>query len=479
MYLLQIILGNRFARNWMSLVVSNLICQALGVLAIIRITRALSPESYGQYSLVITMAALGTVLASLGVRHVAIRECARNPERSASIFFASTLLRAPMLVVVGAGILLYNQLVGYSHGLDIILGAFAVGLLVGQSSWELIENIAFGHERMEYSAGINLAGSIIWVSAVWTVPDSWLTLFNVSLAFTTLQAGKTLVYIAVGSRAGYFRGASEISQRLSFLLRQSLPFYWLAVLTATTNQVPILFLAERSGQAEVGFYNAGFRLISPMQMLIMTALNALYPGLSQAAVSNNRQFMRLIQRVLLGITLIGTVGALSISLLRQEVVLLLFGPAYSFAADAMAFQCWYSVWLAIYSVIGISLAATDKQRWLAWLSTCYALLSVPILWLGAGYGATGLAGAMVGAAVINIPYHWMTFQRSLPCPLTPSFTLSLAMVLGGGFTVAWLIPQSLHLLWRLALLTVLVALLVAAIAKKVKVKDIAAIFSSS
>jgi O-antigen/teichoic acid export membrane protein len=471
MYLQKIVFRNRFARNWLLLVVSNLICQALGMLAIVRIARALSPEGYGQYSLVLTMAALGVVLASLGVRNVIIRECARDPERSASIFFTSAVLRVPMLIAVGAGILLYSQV---TQQLDIVLSALAVGLLVGQSCWELVENVAFGHERMEYSAGINLAGSVIWVVVAWSVPQWWLTPFNVSLAFTVLQAGKTLTYAVVGGHAGYFRGSPTIPQQSSLrhLLQHSLPFYWLALLTATTNQLPILFLAERSGQAEVGLYNVGFRLIAPMQMLIMTALTALYPGLSQAAVSNNEQFMRTIRRALLGITLIGTIGALAISLLRQEVVLLLFGTAYGSAADAMAFQSWYSVWLAIYSLLGTSLAATDKQRWLAWLSTCYALLAVPILWWGAGHGATGLAATMVGAAVINMPYHWVIFQRSLPCPLTTSFTLSLITILGGGITIAWLIPPTLHFLWRLALLIVLLALLAAGIAKINKVNKV-------
>lgn len=454
------LLHNRFARNWSFLVGSNLACQVLRMLATVRLARLLAPEGYGEYNMVQTVAALGAVVAALGLRNVMVRRCARQAAQSAGIFCASLMLRAGALALVVAGITVYGRV--SSHGLPVSLAATASGLLVGTSIWDLIESVAFGHERMEYSSVINLAGSIVWVAMAWGAPAAWITPLNVSLAFAAVQCIKAAAYGLTMVRAGLFQGRADLARWRSTarsLLPESMPFYWLNLLTAATNQLPIMFLAERSGPAEVGLYNAGYRLVSPVQMLIMTALTALYPGLARAGATDGEEFNRTTRRALVGITVLGVGGAMVISLLRQEFVLLLFGAAYGAAADALAYQCWYSVLLAILSLMGIGLGARDRQTWLAALSTCYTVLATPLLWWGAGHGARGLAVATLGGAIVSLPYHWIVFQRSLPRPLSAPVTVGVAALVGGGLALSWAIPQSVPLLWRVTVAAATLALI--------------------
>ena len=435
------------------LMVSNLICQALGVVATIRIARILMPHRYGIYGLVQTIASLGVVFAGIGLRNVAIRECARHPEESTRIFNKTLVVRIFSLIIIGIGILLYAQF-GHSP-INFTLSVSAIVLLIGLSCWELVENIAFGQERMEYSAIINLLGSILWVGMVCSVPAHWFNPVNVSFAFAFLQIIKAVGYLIGLYHVGllFSNSPTTTSGNLSYqnLLKQSLPFYWLAILTSFITQLPILFLVKRSGEAEVGLYNAGFRLVNPMQLALSTALMALYPGLAQAGLNNPNKFMSMLRRSLYSITILGTIGAMLISLFRKEVVLLLFGHAYLPAGDAMAYQCWYLALLGIYSVIGTNLAARDKQKLLAGLSTCYAILAIPVLWWGAGKGATGLAMAIVMAAIVNMPYHWIFFQKTLPQSLSSGLILRLCIILGIGMFISMIIPQNFPLIWRAVL----------------------------
>src|SRR5947209_918632 len=100
---------SRFARNWSLLVFSTVACQPLGMLANIRIARALAPGGYGQFNLVQSVAGLASVFAGLGLRNVVVRECARHPGNSARIFYTSAILRLVALFAVGSGILLYSR----------------------------------------------------------------------------------------------------------------------------------------------------------------------------------------------------------------------------------------------------------------------------------------------------------------------------------------------------------------------------------
>ncbi len=455
---LLLLLRGRFALNWSFLVGSNLACQVLGMFATIRIARTLAPEGYGAYNLVQTVASIGMIVAGLGFRNVIIRECARHPEKSASLFLVSTLIRSCSLIITAIGLLLCRALGQIDFSIPLV--GTAVVLMVGVSIWDLVESITFAHEHMEYSAVINLAGSIVWVLLAWAVPKNCLTPLNVALTFAILQTTEALIYVAVGRRLGYFRGQVQALLWRS-LLRQSLPFYWLAIMSSVTSQLPILILAHRSGRAEVGLYNVGWRLVTPMQMLTATALTALYPSLCQTAVGDEQRFLEAVKHALLGLTVLGVTGALSISLLRQEIVALLFGNAYRASADALAFQCWYSALFAIFSFIGVVLAARDRQKWLAALSSAFALVSTPLLWFGSGYGASGLALAALGTAVVNMTYHWVALQRCLPKPLTAAFVVLLAAAFVAGMLVSWAAPQTLPFPWRIAIVMGTVGLLAA------------------
>ncbi len=419
------------------------------MLATIRIARELAPAGYGQYNVVLTVGGIGTTLAAIGMRNVVTRECARFPERSGEIFLSAFSAQVLMMTVVSIGVLGYGAF--SVPGLPLLLSVAAIGVLVGQTSWELLEALTFGHQRMEFYAKIFLLGMLVWLVGVWSVPSAWLSFASVSVAFALLQILKSLGLGYTAGRAGYLQRRMSLQQwktNVRSMVQQSLPFYWLAILTTSTSQLPILFLVQRSGEAEVGLYNIGYRLVHPLHLVVWNALLALYPDLSRASVHDKGRFMRIVRRSLIAATLLGTVGALVISLLRWEVVTLLFGSAYLPSADAMAFQVWYSVLYSLYCLMGVTMAAADKQVWMAWLATAYTAVAVPLQWWGAGYGATGLAMAVVAGSVVSLWYHWMTFQKSLPQAIPAGFTLALAGILVLGGVAAMLMPDHLPLLWR-------------------------------
>src|SRR5579884_408834 len=228
------LLQHHFARNWSIMVFASVVGQGLGMLATIRIARALTPEGYGAYNMVATMALLGAIVTGLGLRNVVIRECARHPERTPQVFRTAALLRLLPACVAAGGILVYVEV--SQTGLPFVLGVIAIALLAGQTTFDLVECVAFGHQRMEFSAAINLTGSVCWVIAVWSQPSAWITPVNVSLAFAGLQAVKSIAYAIVVRRVWSLHPferptAARLSASIRSILAQGLPFYWTAILT--------------------------------------------------------------------------------------------------------------------------------------------------------------------------------------------------------------------------------------------------------
>ncbi len=454
--LLKKLFHSRFVRNWSFLTFSNIVSRVLGMAATIRIARLLEPEGFGQFGIVQMMAVTGTVVAGIGIRNVVTRQTATHPEMRGSLFLSSAVIQAIAFIPVIIGIWFYCQF--SNQGISVSLYVVVVGLLLGLLIWELVESIAFGQERMEYSSGINIAGSVIWVVFAWMAPCSWLTLFRVCLAFALLQGAKALAYILAGKLSGFLR-INVRDNQYGYLLRSSMPFYWLALLSIPTIQLPIFFLLERSGQMETGLYNAGMRLAGPFQMVMYTGTTALYPVLCKLAVSDKEQFMQKIRQILFVFVIGGTIGAFAITILRYELVTVLFGSSFYLAANTLSFLCWNMVFLAIFALIGTILAASNNQKILAKLATCYAILATPIIWWGAGRGATEMALAMLVASALNMSYHWVILEKKLPARFTVFYRMGLLSVLAGGFIAAFGVPQTLPWTIRGAICFILTAIL--------------------
>lgn len=445
--------SRRFVRNWTYLLTSSVFCQTLGMVAMIRVARALAPAGYGYYNLVQTTASIGMVFAGLGMRNVIIRDCARYPDKTGTLYLTSLSIRFIFGFIVTLGIILYALL--SPNALPVSLSGFVVMILFAQIIWDSTESISFGLQRMEFSSWINTLGSVIWVLWVWCAPTSVLTIVVVSFSFALLQLFKSGIFSWRLRRIIRFpnkldkRGVQKAAAR--GLIIDSLPFYWLALMTMVQNQLPVLILAARSNSEQVGLFNVGFRLLIPLQLLVMTGLSVLYPYLSQAKIQNAAQYMQAIERALKMIIVIGGSCAFLVSLLRMEVVYILFGAKYAGSSNAMAYQCWFTVFYAILCLIGTSLGASDKQRWLAALTTVYTIIAFPIVWFGTAYGATGLAAGMAVAAAINLSYHLYFFIKSLPGKLHPRILVRSILILISAILFSWLIPTNIFLIIKVAI----------------------------
>lgn len=442
--------SRRFVKNWAYLFSSSIFYQVLGMFAMIRIARILEPTGYGHYNLVQTTATIGMVLAGFGMRNLIIRDCANKPERIRAIYSAGLILRGLIGVVVAFGIISYTLI--SPDVLSTSLSGFVVMIMFGSLLWDTAESISFGLQAMEYSSRVIALGSVIWVLWVWCAPASILSVAVVSFSSGLLQLFKAgILNWQVGNivPSADKKEKSALKKESGRLITNSLPFFWIAILNVATIQLPILILAERSGPKEVGLYNVGFRLLNPLQLMIITGLSVLYPYLSQARDKNSSRYMEAIEKGLKFIVYIGGGSAFLISLFRTEIVAILFGSKYSSSAEALAFQCWYTVLFAILGLIGTSFMASQKERWLAVLSTAYVIIATPIVWFGAVYGATGLAVGITIGASINLIYHLYYFQKSLPEKFPLIFALRFFIILSGAVLGSWCIPINIPLIIKI------------------------------
>ncbi|MCF8320868.1 MAG: oligosaccharide flippase family protein [Flavobacterium sp.] len=436
-----------FVRNFSVLLSTNLLVSLIGMVTSIYIARVLSPIHYGEYAVILSTIAIFQVMASMGLSATVTRAVARNQENSKPIFKASIWAYSGGFFIASFFLLLYMLLVNETNsGFMIVLMILS---LFSQSLWSIFENIAFGMQRMEYSGLINLIlTGLLFVTYI-VIPKAYISVALVLMVTVVAQLFKDGLYYYFCKKNKLF--TVEVFEKGSYktnafqFVKDSLPFLIMGGFSMMSNQMPILFLNANSGAEQVAFFNTANKLLLPITLFITTAMTALFPNLSKIYLVDKESYKEKIKTSLFAIALLGIFGAITVSFFRSEIVSLLYGKAYQNTGLVMAYQCWFIIAFAFFCFFGSVFSSSDKQKLLSYLSIAYAVVSVPILWVGSHYGAEYLSLAFIITSVINMSYHWYFMQKTLPTPLTNTFTLKLFGLIILPFGFCFLIPENLGL----------------------------------
>lgn len=409
------IFKNKIIKNFSVLTGTNLLIQVLSILSSIRVARQLQPAGYGLFNLVNLQVTIFSIFAAYGLRIVVIRHIARNKQDARKIFTISNQIR---LITTSIALLLafgYSQL----HNKQSLPPALVFALLlliVFQSFWDSIDSVSFGFEKMQTSGIVNLCMTIVWIIEIYLIPNHLFKVSTLLFAYVINQGTKTIIYyiwlrrkILLNIPTKKIIGIEEHKA----IIRQSNFYFILAIFSSIQSQIPILLLQFNSSIDQIGLFNLGNRILSPLQMMLSMLLTALFPMLSRLAVDNKPLFAERVKSLLNIIVLTGIWGSLCFSLFSQDIVKLLYGDAYITTANVILVQCWFTVLFAIFCTIGTILSALDKQKLLATLSIFYGVIASPIFYFGTKYGAIGLAWSFVIAAFLNMTYHWVIFRNLL------------------------------------------------------------------
>lgn len=178
--------------------------------------------------------------------------------------------------------------------------------------------------------------------------------------------------------------------------------------------------------------------------------------------------MRAMERALKITLVIGGACAFLVSLLRKEVVYLLFGEKYAGSADAVAYQCWYTVLWAIVMLIGTSLLASDRQHLWAVLTTIFTIFTLPIIWFGAGHGATVLAAWKAVGVAITLIFIWPFFKKSLPSGFLSRDVMYSSIVLSIAILCSWLTPSNISIAIKILITGIILSILAVVLLKEWK-----------
>ena len=451
----RILKENTFFKNFSVLTVSSVLTQFLGMIIGIKIARVLSPYNFGVYNLLQLHVTIFSVVATLGISRIIIRNIARDKINISGLLKNSLVLR---LIGTVFAVSIFAVYYYFFNSYDIFLFGLVISSVMMTVGFDHFNSLAFGLEKMEFSGFVNLASTICWLIAIFLIPDKQLNLNLVFLLFALFNIVKVLLFLfVIRTRTPYkasFSNAHNSPDTALSLGKESLPFYYLDLFSLLSMQIPILFLEYRSGTEQIGYFNIASKVLLPISIIVNTALSAVFPILARLYERDFDRFIDIFKTMCIAISLIGIAGAFGATLFRKEIVVLLYGEKYISSSLVLSYQCWYIAVFSVVCLFGTVLGAINRQKQLGYLSFVCTLIGVPLLWYGSQFGAQYLSAAFIVSTGINLILHFFVVNKYAKQKISLVFYVKIFALLVVGYFVSMQIPEEFDLKIKIVLFLV-------------------------
>jgi O-antigen/teichoic acid export membrane protein len=370
------------------------------LIAVLIIPRFLGANLLGTYTTLLTMAALVTLAGGFGTTNEIVKQVARNPDRSRDIVFHAAMTRfalwlacffvsmvATAVITKDVELTQISALVLGATGLGLINGAFQSGLQgAHKMSGVAVATAAIGITTQAVIIIVVIVGGrIMPISVVGLVAALASALVSGWLAWRHLKGG-------ISWSSGTARS----------LVRGGLPFLaWEAALNIYGG-IDYLVLASLTSSSIVGNYAFAYRLagIPIFASTIITA--AIYPSLASAAGRDDEWFSQILTRGVQYVVIATFPMAVGLSVLSPELVNTVGGQGrFLDAVPLLAILAFHVPLASIHSLLGTSLFARDRQRFVAVVAWFAAVLNPAANFVAIPLAEHAWRNGAIGAAIVT------------------------------------------------------------------------------
>ncbi len=287
------------ARGGLFLFVGNTLSTVVLALGSIIIARLLGPSNYGVYTLTLLTPLVLISVSDLGMNYALVRLSAKLKSQGDQLGVSRTI-RLGFLLKLSIGIVAFSvcYLGAASISATVLnrpeLASFlrlAAFLVIGQTIDDAATNSFIGIDLMQYSAGIQVAYSIL--KSV-LAPALVLLGFGIAGAIagyvvSTFVAGVigAILLFTRHARSGRRESGSQ-PVRLRGMLGYGFPLYLAALIAALLSQYQNVVLAQFATNVEIGNFSAAWNFNAFLSILIYPITTAIFPMFSKMDREDHR-----------------------------------------------------------------------------------------------------------------------------------------------------------------------------------------------
>lgn len=335
----------------------------LGVVVSSLMARSLGPDGFGQLNYFISLLTIASVLSSLGLNRIIVREVANHLENK--LLCNSTVVTAFYLrLIVSLVLWLAVSTVSLLLLPDDMLFITIVFSSLFFISFDVFDFYAQGSSDFKVISLCRLATffitSLLKVSVVllggglsafvWLVMIEYLL---VAVFFYTLFIRRRHISLS-SSQVKVRRGIELVMESWPEIIAG-----FGAILFMRLDQI---FLQWLSGDASVGIYSAATRITEAWYFLPSVIIATTFPKLVSLRNSSYERYFEGIRALMSFLVILSVAVAIFFSLTADWIVALLFGPTYAESANVIVLHTWGGIFLCMGITSGSWLVAERKLR---------------------------------------------------------------------------------------------------------------------
>lgn len=318
----------RIASNLGWLFFDNLLRLGVGLFVGAWVARYLGPKLYGTYNYALAYYSIFSVVATLGLERIVVRDLVREPDRKEEILGSAFFLK----LIGGAIAILFCVGSMYALRPSDRLTHWLIGIIAAGSLFQSIDVINFwfqSHHQSKYVV-VPKNTALLIISAV----KVFLIIKKASLiAFAV--AG--LIEIALGSlglvlayrHKGYLVTAWKLRfTRARQLLSDCWPLIFSGLALHIHAKIDQVMLGEMIGESEVGHYSAAMKLIEFFGFLPMIVYSSVAPIITKAKLESETRYHSRLLNLYRFMFILFLITAIPLFILSEKIVVIIFGNDY-------------------------------------------------------------------------------------------------------------------------------------------------------
>jgi O-antigen/teichoic acid export membrane protein len=385
--------SRRIIGNTATLFSAQVVSKVLGAIVTIIAARRLGAEDYGLYIFATTFGYVFAVVVAFGLPRLITRDVARDLEKTPTVLGRVLALEVTFTTLAVLGMLGVVLALGYSPYRALVVTVAGTSMVLA-AVLDVVVAFFRAHQRMQFEALLRVSLSIL----------------NLGLSLAVIFAGYGVLALAVVQLGafvlvlimGVILAAGKLGRPIFSadwpayrrLLLSAVPFalstFFIFIYDGTT----AIFLSFMKGDLATGLYSGAANFIRIFGILPASLVAAFLPAMAQLGQTSALGWRTLFQRLLRYLLIMALPIAVGLTMLSNEIVLLVLGQGYAASAGILRMAAWVVVLVFLNHGLSNALISIDREK--SFLSAVGAAVVVNLvanLTLIPRWGAYGAVGA--------------------------------------------------------------------------------------
>ena len=402
-------------KNTILLTMANVINKAALFILTIFIARYLREAGFGQYSLVVTITGFFLLLTNYGLGTTAFREISKDVSQAGKYVTNILFIRTCLGVISFLLLVVTIRILSYSP--EIALACYVYGITILSTNFiELFTSLFNAYEKMEYAALLMVILNVLTLGFGIAAVRYGLVPLMVSSVFAGIFA--VIIGFKLATRMVRLDISCLDKDFIVTLLRESTPIMLIGFLGIIYFRVDIVLLSKLKTSADVGIYNAAYKLMDSFMIVSTAIIGATFPHISRYSKLPAKQYGRIFAKLSYVMFGLGTLISLVTFYYADGIVKLMFGSGYQESVQVLKIVIWTVPFIYINAVLLYTLIGFNQQKRLVPLVFIVTLtnLLLNIIYIPR-YGYWGASVVTLGCEIIMFTGYYYLIRKHLSLSL--------------------------------------------------------------